>query len=689
MMEGHTVPKLLKSCATARSLSLGQSIHNRVIVSGLSSDPYISSSLLHFYSKCDQTQLARKVFDAMPTKNVVAWTSIIAAYSRSNDPGMAFSMYDHMRARGVLPNSITLLSLLLPSPPRFINVQCVHACAVRTGFAGSLVVVNSMLNAYAKSGNVDVSRALFDEMRCFRDVVSWNCVVSGYAWCGNLKESMSLVKLMMGIGGESVKPDAQTFTSLLSGVSDHGELKLGKSVHAQILVSGLRPDRHVETALLGMYLNCGSTDDALLVFDGMLDADAVSWTAMISGLVQNFRVNDALIVFRKLLASGALVNSIETFASVLAACAQMGLFLMGASIHCYIIRHKISVDLSVQNSLVTMYAKCGRLDVGRAIFNRMHIRNSVSWNAMLSGYARNGCLNEAFSLFDEMRMTTQIPDSISIVLVLQACASVGVLQHGKWVHGFIVRSGIIMRCISVDTALIDMYSKCGDLQKAWKCFDEMPEKDMVSWSAIIAGHGGHGHGEVALKIYQDFLATGLKPNSVIFLSVLSACSHSGMVSQGLQIFQSMTEEFGIKPALEHCGCVVDLLSRSGRVSEAETFVRWMLPNPNADVLGILLEACKMYGYERLHREITRQVTELKPKTAENYVQLAQSYAALNLWEGVGETWAMMRTLGLKKTPGWSFIELLGTITPFFVNDSSHPSYEEIVSVLKLLEWEYR
>ncbi|KAK1297879.1 Pentatricopeptide repeat-containing protein [Acorus calamus] len=428
IMEAHTVPKLLKSCATARSLSLGQSIHNRVIVSGLSSDPYISSSLLHFYSKCDQTQLARKVFDAMPTKNVVAWTSIIAAYSRSNDPGTAFSMYDHMRARGVLPNSVTLLSLLLPSPPRFFNVQCVHACAVRTGFAGSLVVVNSMLNAYAKSGNVDVSRALFDEMRCFRDVVSWNCVVSGYAWCGNLKESMSLVKQMMGLGGESVRPDAQTFTSLLSGVSDHGELKLGKSVHAQILVSGLRPDRHVETALLGMYLNCGSTDDALLVFNGMLDADAVSWTAMISGLVQNFRANDALIVFRKLLASGALVNWIET---------------------------------------------------------------------------------------------------------------------------------------------------------------------------------------------------------------------------------------------------------------------WMLPNPTADVLGILLEACKMHGYERLHREIARQVTELKLKTAENYVQLAQSYAALNLWEGVGETWAMMRTLGLKKTPGWSFIELHGTITPFFVNDSSHPSYEEIVSVLKLLEWEYR
>ncbi|KAK9268215.1 hypothetical protein L1049_010658 [Liquidambar formosana] len=223
-----------------------------------------------------------------------------------------------------------------------------------------------------------------------------------------------------------------------------------------------------------------------------------------------------------------------------------------------------------------------------------------------------------------------------------------------------------------------MYSKCGDLDTAQKCFDTILEQDLVSWSTIIAGYGSHGKGKTALRMYSEFLQTGIKPNHVMFLSVLSACSHDGLVNEGLSIFHFMTEDYAIEPKLEHRACIVDLLSRAGRVEEAYNFYKRMFPDPMIDVLGILLDGCRTNGNMELGDIIARDILMLKPASAGNYVQLAHGYASMNRWDGVGEVWTQMRSLGLKKIPGWSYIELHGTIATFFTSHSSHPQFEEIV-----------
>ncbi|KAL5775294.1 hypothetical protein ACOSP7_012851 [Xanthoceras sorbifolium] len=680
--DNHTVTTLLKSCASLNLFSLGISLHQHIIVNGFCLDPFISSSLINFYAKFGHTRHARQVFDLMPERDVVPWSAIIGCYSRAGDVNMSFYMFNEMRFDGVEPSVVTLLGMVC-GVLELKRVQCLHCCVVVYGFGIDVALVNAMVNVYGKCGNVKDARKLF-EMMDKRDLISWNSLISGYAQVGYVRQ---ILRLLYRMRIEGVVPDQQTFGCLVSANAIESDLELAKLVHGQIVRCGFNLDVHVLTSVVVMYLKCGNADVAFRIFERIQDKDVVLWTAMITGLMQNDYADKALLVYHEMLKSRA-EPSAATIASVLAACAQLGSLDLGTSIHGYIIRQGMTLDIPAQNSLVNMYAKCNRLEQSCAVFDRMGERDLVSWNAIIAGYAQNGHLSKALFLFNEMCNTLQRPDSITVVSLLQACASTGALHQGKWIHNFVIRN-CLRPCILVDTALVDMYCKCGDLHAAQKCFDGMSQHDMVSWSTIIAGYGSHSHGETALRMYSEFLLTGFEPNHVIFLAVLSACSHNGLVHQGLSIFQSMTRDFGIEPKLEHRACVIDILCRAGRVDEAYNFYKRSFPEPSVDVLGILVDACRASDNTKLGNFIAKDVLTLRPENAGNYVQLAHCYASLDRWDRVGEAWTLMRSLGLKKLPGWSFIELHGVITTFFMDHRSHPQFEEIVFMLKTLNGEMR
>ncbi|XP_031274957.1 pentatricopeptide repeat-containing protein At4g04370 [Pistacia vera] len=682
LSNSSTFTTLLKSCISLNLFSLGLSLHQQIIVNGFSLDPYISSSLINFYAKFGHTKSARKVFDLMPLRDVVAWTAIIGCYSRAGDVNMSFCMFNEMRIDGIEPSVVTLLGMVC-GVLELKHVKCLHCCVVLYGFEIDIALVNSMINMYGKCGSVYDARDLF-EMMDKRDSISWNSLISGYAQVGNVRE---ILRLLYRMRIEGVDPEQQTFGSLVSANVIENDLELGKLVHGLILRAGFNMDAHVATSLIIMYLKCGNVNVAFRIFEQTPDKDVVLWTAMISGLVQNDCADKALLIFCEMLKS-RMEPSSATIGSALSACAQLGSLDFGTSIHGYIIRQEMTLDIPAQNSLVTMYAKCGQLEQSCAVFYRMGERDLVSWNAIIAGYAQNCDLPKAFFLFTEMRAALQRPDSITVVSLFQACASIGALQQGKWVHNVVIRS-CLRPYILVDTALVDMYCKCGDLDAAQKCFDGMSQHDLVSWSSIIAGYGSHGRGEIALRMYEEFLHTGSEPNHVMFLAVLSACSHKGFVQQGLSIFQSMTRDFGVEPKLEHCACILDILCRAGRVEEAYDLYKGNFSDTSVDVLGILLDACRATGNWELGKIIANDVLRLKPTDAGNYVQLAHCYASLDRWDGVGEAWTLMRSLGLRKLPGWSFIELHGVITTFFMDHSSHPQFEELVFVLKTLNKEMR
>nr|GMC78664.1 pentatricopeptide repeat-containing protein At4g04370 [Ipomoea batatas] len=680
--DNFTYPSLLKACTSLNLFRLGLSVHQHVLVNGYFSDPYIASSLISFYSKLGHTENAHNLFDKMHERSIVPWTAIIGCYARSGDICNALSLYNSMQQDGIKPCAITVLTLL-SGVTESNQVRCFHSSIVKYGFTSNLVLMNCMLSLYSKCERVGCARDLFESMH-EKDIVSWNSLISGYVLEGNTKE---ILRLMHRMRFEGLDPDSQTYGSLVSAISKEGSFEIGGLVHGQIIAKGFESDVHLETSLIVMYLKCGNLEDAFNIFEKAKNKDAVLWTSVISGLVQNEYANKALEVFRWMLDSRT-TPSTSTLASVLAACSQLGLLKVGTSIHCYILRQRIVIDSPAQNSLVTMYSKCGYLKQSLAIFHMIEKKDVVSWNAIVAGHAQNGHLSMALHMFNEMRITHQKPDSITIVSLLQACASTGAFQQGKWIHNFVMRS-CLGPCIMIDTALVDMYCKCGDLNAARKCFDRMLERDLVSWSTIIAGYGSHGEGKIALELYSKLVESGAIPNSVVFLTVLYACSHNGLVEQGMSLFESMRNDFKIEPELEHCACIVDLLCRAGRVKEAYGFYTTMFPEPMVDALGIILDSCRGKGLVELGDVIAKEISVLEPDDAGKYVQLAHSYASNTQWEGVGKAWLQMKSLGLKKLPGWSFIDLQGNITTFFMGHSSHPQHDDIVCVLKNLSKESR
>ncbi|OMO76910.1 Plant peroxidase [Corchorus capsularis] len=639
-------------------LSMGMSgdFELAIILRGFSSDSYTASSLINFYAKFGHTENARKVFDETPSRDVVPWTAIIGCHCRGGDVENAFSTYNEMRCDGVEPSPVTFLSLL-SGALELAHVQALHGCVVLYGFESDIALGNSLLNSYSKCGSIEEARGLF-ELMDQRDKISWNSLISGYAQLGNAEKILQLVYRMKM---ESIRPDQQSFASLVTAVAAQGKLDLGKVVHGQILRCGFDLDAHVETALMVMYLKCGNTDAGYKIFEGISEKDVVLWTAMISGLVQTNCADKALIVFHQMLKS-RVEPSTATITSALAACAQLGSFDLGTSIHAYILRQGLAIDIPAQNSLVTMYAKCGYLEHCSVVFEGMDEKDLVSWNAIIAGYAKNDQLSKALLFFNKMRLTLQKPDSLTVVALLQASASTGALHQGKWLHSFVIRN-CLRPCILVDTALVDMYCKCGDLDTAVKCFGVMVERDLISWSTIIGGYGSHGKGEKALSMYFEFLKSGMEPNKVIFLSIMSACSHNGLVDQGLRIFQSMARDFGVQPEVEHHACIVDLLCRAGRVEEAYNFYKGNFSEPSVDVLSMLLDACRANNKLELCDVIAQEVITLRPASAGNYVQIAHCYASMSRWNDVGKALTEMRFLGLRKLPGWSFIDLQDPTSP--------------------------
>lgn len=613
----------------------------------------------------------------MSHRNIVPWTTIIWCYSHAGDIRNAFLLYNTMQFEGILPSPVTILNVL-SGISESGHADVLHACIVKSGYVSELALMNCLLSVYAKCGRVEDARKLF-ELLDKKDIVSWNTLISALSTVGNLTEVLNLFSRLRL---NNLETDQQTFGSLVSALAREGSIEVGRVVHGLIITSGFELDKHVGTSLVSLYSRCRKVDDAFQIFYQAEDKDVVFWTAMISGLIQNDSADNALRLFQKMLVSRMMPSS-ATMACVIAACAQLDSIKHGKSIHCYILRQRMTVDIPMQNSLVSLYAKCGFLEQSCSIFSKMDERNVVSWNAIVTGYAQNGYLSKALLLFHEMRSANQLPDSITVVSLLQACASIGAYHQGKWIHSYVLRS-CLGPCIRIGTALVDMYAKCGNLDSSRKCFDIMPEHDSVSWTAIIAGYGSHGKGETALKMFSEFLQSGMAPNDVIFLSVLYACNHNGLVDSGMILFESMIHEHKIEPKIEHLACIVDLLCRAGRVQDAYNFYRKMFETPVVDVLGILLDACRKNGHEELGRTIAEEISEFEPADAGMYVQLAQSFASMARWDGVGEAWVQMKSHGLRKAPAWSIIEMHGTFTPFFTQHSSHPEYETIASILRIL-----
>ncbi|KAL6583739.1 hypothetical protein OROMI_003028 [Orobanche minor] len=582
-----------------------------------------------------------------------------------------------------LPTKTAIASL--PENPRtFILQQCktikdlkqVHAHLIKTRLIHHPSVAEPLLESAAlllPVSTVDYALSIFSKLEN-PDTSAYAIMIRSFTELRIPEKSILLFRQMIE---HSLRPDEFIFPSVLKACSKLRALKEGEQVHAHVVksIDGFGNTEVVENSLVYMYACCRRIKLARQVFDGMSVRSSVTWSSMLSGYVRCGQWQEVVGLFREMLKMDVGFNG-ATLTSVLTACGKLGDLELGQWINEYVIENGLVRNNSLMTSLVDMYAKCGRVDTAREVFDNMSKRDVVSWSAMISGYSRSNRYKEALSLFHDMQDSNVEPNEVTMVSVLSSCADCGALRTGEWVHSYIKKKNLKLT-INLGTTLVDFYAKCGCVDKAIEAFDEMPSKNLWTWTALIQGLASNGRGRKSLQYYKSMLQENVEPNDVTFIGVLSACTHAGLVGEGRSYFESMKRDFAIEPRIEHYGCIVDMLGRVGLIEEAYDFIKNMPVKPNAVIWRTLLASCRVHKNVEIGEEALKHVVRLEPAHSGDYILLSNLYASIGRLDDAKRLRNEMKILGIKKTPGFSYIELDGVIHEFLAEDNWHPQSSEI------------
>lgn len=676
-LELSTYCSVLQLCADTKSIKDGRKVHSLLSSNGIKIDSVLGSKLVFMYVTCGDLESGKRIFDEIANEKVFLWNFLMNEYAKIGNYRESISLYIKMRKLGIKANSHTFSCVLkcFATVRAFSEGETAHGYLLKLGFASQNTVVNSLVTFYFRFKRIDRARKLFDEL-VERDVISWNSMISGYVSNNLCRKALELFEEMLRRG---VSADLATIICVSSACANIGTLFFGRAIHAYALKSHFENKITLNNTLLDMYSKCGDLNGAIRVFDNMTERTVVSWTSMIAGFTREGLYDKAIKSFREMKRVG-IKPDIFTITTILHACACNGSLEDGKIIHNYIRENNMQSNLYVCNSLIDMYSKCGCIEEAHSVFTKMAIRDIVSWNSMIGGYSKNSLSNEALFLFVKMQ-TKYRPDNRTVACVLPACASLSALDKGRELHGYVLRNGLFSDQYIIN-ALVDMYVKCGALVLARLLFDRITRKDLISWTVMIAGYGMHGFGKEAITAFGDMIKEGIEPDEISFISVLYACSHSGLLDEGWKFFNIMRNECNIQPNLEHYACIVDLLSRTGKLSKAYKFIKAMPIEPDGTIWGALLCGCRIYHDVKLAETVAEKIFELEPGNTGYYVLLANIYAEAEKWEEVKKLRERICHRRLKKNPGCSWIEIKGKVVILFAGERSYPKAKEIDKLLK-------
>ncbi|KAK6930032.1 Pentatricopeptide repeat [Dillenia turbinata] len=640
-----TIVSALKFCSSPILISQGQQIHSLILKSGLDSNVFVKNSLINLYSKCGlfkvaesmfdsslssdpvscnimlagyvnlgQLGNARKLFDVMPVKGCVSYTTMIMGLARNNFWVEAVEVFKDMRFAGVVPNEVTLGSVIsayahLCGSGSHVGGM-LHGVVIRVGLEGLNLISTNLVHVYCVCSSLGDARLVFDEMG-EKNIVGWNVMLNGYS-------------------------------------------------------------------------KGGLVDLARDLFERIPDRDVVSWGTIIGGYVQVERLDEALTVFTQMQRSGLGPNDIM-IVDLVSACGRAMLFSEGQQLHGAAIRRGLDCYDFVQSTIIHFYSVCGKISLACLQFEQGSKNHVASWNSLIAGFIRNGIINQARNLFDEMperdvfswssmiaghaqneepNMALELfhcmidngirPNEVTMVSILSAIASLGTLNEGVWAHEFIVSNSIPLND-NLSAALIDMYGKCGSFNSALEFFYQIQAKTSTisPWNAIICGLAMHGHANLALKIFSDLQRTHIKPNSITFIGVLTACCHVGLKEEGEKHFKSMKIIYDIEPNIKHYGCMVDLLGRAGQLEQAEEMIRNMPMKADVVIWGTLLAASRTHGNVDIGERAAENLARLEPSHGPGRVLLSNLYADAGRWDDAFLVRRAIQSGRMSRVPGCS------------------------------------
>ncbi|KAL5566732.1 hypothetical protein UlMin_029896 [Ulmus minor] len=520
----------------------------------------------------------------------------------------------------------------------------------------NLFFSTNLIAHYASLGFTSHAYTLFSSSNS-TDVFLWNVMIRGFVDQGFYDRALLLYSQMLELG---IHPNNFTFPFAIKACGYLCDFDYGTKLHGLALVCGYDGFVFVGNSLIAMYGKCGKVDGARKVFDEMPEKNVDSWSSIIGAYSQNGYYQEGRRLFGQMLDGGTRPNRVAILRVMVCVYREDD----ADKICKIVIGNGLDFDLTIQNAAMQMYARCGRIDIARSYFDTMSSTDLFSWASMIEAYVQVDLPLEALRLFKQMILQRVRPNLVALLSVIQACSSLASFKQARFVHG-----------------LFDLYVKCGSLISARKVFDKMPERNIISWSSMISGYGIHGRGIEALKLF-DQMKVYIKPDHIAFLSVLSACSHAGLVKEGWEIFNSMSWDFQLIPRQEHYACMIDLLGRSGRLNEVTDFIEKMPMKPDASVWGALLGACRIHSNTELAEVAAKHLFELDAENSGRYILMSNIYASSGKRKDADQIRELMRQRGVRKVAGHTIIEIKNNVYTIVAGDTSLPQSDLIYSELE-------
>ncbi|ONK78948.1 uncharacterized protein A4U43_C01F1320 [Asparagus officinalis] len=616
-----TFPFVLKSSTHLNSLSLGQQLHTHLVKSNLLfTNVFCDSALLGLYVKIGSFDDAVKVFDRMHERSVATWNSMISGFVRNGRLEKGLEMLDLMESLGF---------------------------------------------------EVGVS--------------SWNSVIAGCVWLGEVELALNVLGKMV----EDVRPNHATFNTLLPVISEISTLDLLKEFHGfavrNVGVVDISPvdEERLWSAIAAGYACHRAMGCAMKLFERIKLKNSHLGNSMISGFLNCGQTDEAFSVFREMAAECIHEAKILSKVSLTLLLPECGVNTKtGLEIHAYAIRRGLESDTSVGNALMAMYSKREDKESVEKVFVRTIDKDVVSWNTIIASYVMTNEFDRAFELFQRISAEGLKPDEYSFSSILNGCGLSSYLQQGMALHGHMMKSGFSRSYPVVQNSLMDAYGKCGCVEEARRVFDEMEWSDSISWNTIISCYGFNDSPYETISLFEKMIEQGWKPNRITFIALLSACSHAGLLEEGLHYFETMEQVHGIVPDLDHYTCIVDTMGRLGQLQRAYKFIRDMPIVPDDCIWSALLSSCRIHGNIELAEIAAKNLIELEPRHSGYWVLLSNTYAKASRWKDVANVRAAMKDGGVKKSPGFSWIEVRGSeLHRFFNADKLHEDCDSIYLAL--------
>ncbi|KAI3950157.1 hypothetical protein MKW92_044471 [Papaver armeniacum] len=566
------------------------------------------------------------------------------------------------------------------------DAQIIHTHIVKTGAHSDLFIMSFLLNVYAKCGSMEYAVNVFENLPR-RNIVNWTALMTGYVQ-NSLPELAIQVFLELLEAG--VYPTNYTLGAVINACSSLFSIKFGRQIHGYIIKYQIESDTSMGNALCSLYSKCGSFECAVKAFRRIPEKNVISWTTVLSACGDNGQPEKGLNFFAEMLMEDGEPNEF-TLTSVLSLCCLMHALGFGEQVHSYSIKLGYDASVSIKNSIMYLYLRSGRVDEARRLFDAMGTISLVTWNAIIAGYSQimgsekdylkvhhSGA--EALQIYLKLHRSRMKPDLFTFSSILTVCSGLVALDQGEQIHAQTIKSGFLSDVV-VGSALVNMYYKCGSAEKATKAFVEMPTRTLISWSSMITGFGQHGRCVEALQLFEDMIITGVKPNKVTFVGVLSACSHAGMVDEALNYFEMMKKKYKIKPVVDHYACLIDMYVRLGKLQEAFDFIEKMDFEPNEFIWSMLIAGCRSHGNMELGFYAAERLLQLKPKDCETYALLLSMYISAGKWNDVKKVRKMVKDKKLGNLQDWSSISIKDKVYSFKPDDKSHNRSVEMYRLL--------